>query len=124
VLLTPDGRDLFYKINLPGFDDTPIPAEGILHLRGPSLDGIIGLSPIAYHRETIGLGIAAEKYGAAFFGNSAQPRGAVKLPGVAWTRYRQAAPRDLGAEIPRRPERAPHRHPRWRHGMGADRDVK
>jgi HK97 family phage portal protein len=81
VLLTPDGRDLFYKLNLPGFDDTPIPAEGILHLRGPSLDGIIGLSPIAYHRETIGLGIAAEKYGAALFGNSAQPRGVIQIKG-------------------------------------------
>jgi HK97 family phage portal protein len=80
VLITPDGRDLFYRVT--GLTAT-LPAENMLHLRGPTLDGIIGLSPIAYHRETIGLGVAAEKYGAAFFGNSAQPRGAVRLPGVA-----------------------------------------
>jgi HK97 family phage portal protein len=34
-----------------------------------------GLSPIAYARESIGLGIAAEKYGARFFGDSGIPSG-------------------------------------------------
>jgi HK97 family phage portal protein len=34
-----------------------------------------GLSPVRYARESIGLGIAAEKYGARFFGESAIPSG-------------------------------------------------
>jgi HK97 family phage portal protein len=34
-----------------------------------------GLSPVRYARESIGLGIAAEKYGARFFGDSAIPSG-------------------------------------------------
>jgi HK97 family phage portal protein len=34
-----------------------------------------GLSPIAYAREAIGLGLAAEKYGAKFFGDSGIPSG-------------------------------------------------
>jgi HK97 family phage portal protein len=34
-----------------------------------------GLSPIAYAREAIGLGLAAEQYGAKFFGDSAIPSG-------------------------------------------------
>jgi HK97 family phage portal protein len=34
-----------------------------------------GLSPITYARESIGLGIAAEKYGAKFFGESGIPSG-------------------------------------------------
>jgi HK97 family phage portal protein len=34
-----------------------------------------GLSPIAYAREAIGLGLAAEKYGATFFGDAAIPSG-------------------------------------------------
>jgi HK97 family phage portal protein len=82
VLVTPDMKDLFYRVKFPYGVIETLPAEAVIHLRGMSLDGIIGLSPIAYHRETIGLAMAAEKYGAAFFGNSAQPRGAVKLPGV------------------------------------------
>ncbi len=36
---------------------------------------MLGLSPIAYAREAIGLGLAAEKYGAKFFGDSAIPAG-------------------------------------------------
>jgi len=47
-----------------------------------SLDGVVGVSPITYHRETIGLGMAAEKYGAAFFGNNAKPGGMLKLKEV------------------------------------------
>jgi HK97 family phage portal protein len=36
---------------------------------------LLGLSPIAYAREAIGLGLGAEKYGARFFGDSAIPSG-------------------------------------------------
>ena len=82
VLQAKDGNELFYRVAIPCQEIETIPAEGIVHLRGLSLDGIIGLSPIAYHRETIGVAIAAEKYGAAFFGNSAQPGGILKVPTV------------------------------------------
>lgn len=82
VLATPDYKDLFYQIRFMNGSMETIPAEGIMHLRGLTIDGILGLSPIAYHRETVALGMAAEKYGAAFFGNNAQPRGAVKVPGT------------------------------------------
>jgi HK97 family phage portal protein len=80
VLTTPDRRDLFYRFNFPAAGSETFPADSVLHLRGMSLDGLVGLSPIAYHRETIGLAIAARDYGASFFGNSAQPRGGIKLP--------------------------------------------
>jgi len=78
-----DGLDqeLFYRIAIPGTEMVTLPAEAIFHLRGLSLDGMTGLSPIAYHRETIGLSIASSEYGSAFFGNSAQPKGILKLPG-------------------------------------------
>jgi HK97 family phage portal protein len=36
---------------------------------------LLGLSPIAYAREAMGLGLAAERYGAQFFGDSAIPSG-------------------------------------------------
>lgn len=82
VLVTPDWKDLFYKIQYPNGEAETLPSEAVMHVRGISLDGIVGISPIGHHRETIGLAMAAEKYGAAFFGNSAQPRGAVKVPGI------------------------------------------
>jgi len=40
----------------------------MFHLRGPSRDGYTGLSVIAAERESIGLGLAAQTYGASFFG--------------------------------------------------------
>lgn len=41
----------------------------ILHLRGLSSDGVIGLSPIEVAREAVGLSLATEEYGARFFSN-------------------------------------------------------
>jgi HK97 family phage portal protein len=82
VYRVPGTWELFYRITIPNMVSEMVPAEAVLHIRGMSLDGYCGLSPIAYHRQTIGLGIAAEKYGAAFFGNSAQPSGGLKIPTV------------------------------------------
>lgn len=82
VLYVPGTWERFYRVAWPRMDTVTYPAEAILHLRGMTLDGFMGLSPVAYHRETIGLGLAAERYGAAFFGNSAQPNGALKVPHV------------------------------------------
>lgn len=82
VLHYPGSWELFYRIMIPGVPIETLPSEGVFHLRGISLDGMVGLSPIAHHRETIGLALATERYGAAFFGNSAQPNGALKMPGV------------------------------------------
>jgi HK97 family phage portal protein len=41
----------------------------------PVAGSILGMSPVAYAREAIGLGIAAERYGAKFFGDAAIPSG-------------------------------------------------
>lgn len=51
----------------------------ILHIRRFTLPGAqVGLSPIEQARQGIGLGLAAEKYGARFFGDSANPSGALE----------------------------------------------
>lgn len=52
----------------------------IFHLRGFSLDGIEGVSPIRLHREAIGMALAAEEFGARLFGNGASPRGVIHFP--------------------------------------------
>lgn len=53
----------------------------ILHVMGYSYDGLRGLSPVALHRETLGLSTAATDYGARFFGNDARPGGVLEYPG-------------------------------------------
>lgn len=75
-----DGRELFYYVELLDRTHAMLTAEEVMHLRGLTLDGYVGVSPITYHRETIGTAIAAERYGASFYGNNAQPMGALKVP--------------------------------------------
>jgi HK97 family phage portal protein len=48
----------------------------LFHVKAfPWPGSLLGLSPIAYAREAIGLGLGAERYGAKFFGDSAIPSG-------------------------------------------------
>jgi len=53
----------------------------IYHLKGISTDGYVGKSPIRLHAESLGVTLAAESYGGAFFGNSAIPSGLITVPG-------------------------------------------
>jgi len=55
-----------------------VPKEKIFHLRGMTLNGWLGISPIAYARETIGLTLAAERHGAVLFANAARPGGVLE----------------------------------------------
>ena len=82
VLQSADGHDLFYRVTLKSGQTETYPAEMVLHLRGKTFDGIVGVSPISYHAETIGLAIAQDRYTAALFGNSARPSGALKVKQV------------------------------------------
>lgn len=54
-------------------------AADVIHVRGLSLDGLIGLSPIALARTAIGRGLAADAFAGGFFRHSAIPRGVVKV---------------------------------------------
>jgi len=56
--------------------------EEVLHLKGLSTDGIMGLSPITLLRETIGTNQAMERYSNKFFSNAARPSGVLQHPGV------------------------------------------
>jgi HK97 family phage portal protein len=51
-----------------------VPTADIIHIRRFTLPGSpVGLSPINAARQGIGLGLAAERYGARYFGDSANP---------------------------------------------------
>lgn len=55
--------------------------DEVVHIKAFSLDGVRGITPIEWCRNTIGMTIAADKYGAKFFQNNAQPGGVLKHPG-------------------------------------------
>jgi HK97 family phage portal protein len=54
----------------------PYARADLFHVKAfPWPGSLLGLSPIAYAREAIGLGLGAEKYGGKFFGDAAVPSG-------------------------------------------------
>jgi HK97 family phage portal protein len=57
-------------------------SEEVLHIPGLGFDGLIGYSPIAMAKNSIGMSIAAEEYGAVFFSNGANPGGVLEHPGI------------------------------------------
>lgn len=60
----------------------PHPQSRILHIRGMATKGLIGLNPIEYARESIGLGLASEKFLSRYFGRGVHPSAVVKHPQV------------------------------------------
>ena len=57
-------------------DGRAIDRDDLWHLRAyPAPGAILGLSPIAYCAQAVGVGLAAERFGAGFFGDGATPTG-------------------------------------------------
>jgi HK97 family phage portal protein len=54
--------------------------DQIFHVKGFSLDGLVGLSPISQARESLGIALAAEKTAASLFRNSMRPNHALIAP--------------------------------------------
>ena len=78
------GNRLYYLHKIDG-KEFQLNSADVLHLVGFGYDGCKGYSPIAYQKNSIGMGIAAEEYGAEFFGNGAVFSGAIKHPGTLST---------------------------------------
>lgn len=74
------GYDLSYRVRFEDGTTDTLPQEKIHHVRGLSLDGFTGISPIAFQRNAIGLGIAAENHGGCVFKNGAMPAGIITHP--------------------------------------------
>lgn len=58
-----------------------LPAWRVFHVVGLGFDGIRGYSPIRLAREAIGLGLAAQEFGARLFSQGARPAGVLTHPG-------------------------------------------
>ncbi|WP_323151438.1 phage portal protein [Pseudomonas glycinae] len=58
--------DLFYLVTPSEGDPYPVSPENMLHFKLFSLDGIVGLSPIEYQAETMGLAKAGQQWSSRF----------------------------------------------------------
>jgi HK97 family phage portal protein len=78
-LLDPDRVTVQEARNAPPVirvDGQEVDRGELWHVKAfPKAGSILGMSPVGYAREAIGLGIAAEQYGAKWFGDGATPQG-------------------------------------------------
>lgn len=66
---------IFYKIrHNPAEPAETYNQDEVLHIRHMTLDGYLGISPIQYAREAIGLAAASEEYGSSLFANAGIPK--------------------------------------------------
>ncbi|TFE30827.1 phage portal protein [Cohnella luojiensis] len=73
--------NLIYWTLLPNTNEPRrLDAFDVLHIPGFGFDGIVGYNPVKLAQEAIGLSLAAEEFGATFFGNGATPSGVIEYP--------------------------------------------
>lgn len=81
VFRAPDGRRAYQYITEAGKAVVYLQDE-VFHVPGLSFNGLCGINPIRYHRETIGLSLAAKEFGARTFGQGAHHGGVYEHPGT------------------------------------------
>jgi HK97 family phage portal protein len=72
---------LEYHVSDLAGKSTIVPIESILHLRGPSWNGYLGMETVQLAREAIGLAITTEETHASLHANGAQPGGILSVKG-------------------------------------------
>jgi HK97 family phage portal protein len=78
VTVRSEGKSIFYDVLDLG---TGIESDRILHIPGLSFNGMTGKSPIEVARNSLGGGLAVQRYGNKFFANGAKSSGILKHPG-------------------------------------------
>jgi HK97 family phage portal protein len=87
-------NNVTYRIGTEAGGTREVPRNQILHIKGLTMNGWLGISPIAYARESIGLALATEKFGGQLFSNGAKPGGVLEVPNklsdVAYKRLKES----------------------------------
>lgn len=89
VPLNPDGVTITqafdwspkYEATMPDNTRAKLSTKDMHHIRGPLPKGYVGQSMISLAREGIGLGLAAEHFGAHLYKNGVKPTGVLTHPG-------------------------------------------
>jgi HK97 family phage portal protein len=77
-----DKDDRKLKFRLHGTtEDVILERKDVLHVPGPSVNGVFGMSVLEYAASAIRLGYTYEQFGQKFYENSATPSGIFKHPG-------------------------------------------
>ncbi|NPT38577.1 phage portal protein [Paraburkholderia xenovorans] len=90
---------LQYRYNELDGTTSTLSEDDVLHIRGFSLDGLMGLTPISYAREVIGNSTAANKASASVFKNGLRPSGALSTDQILQKDKRKEIREDLAEQF-------------------------
>jgi HK97 family phage portal protein len=76
----PEGQ-LYYQYAQPDGTLASLRPDQVFHLKGPSINGLLGENVVARAVKSISVAAAAERYAGAFFGRGAHPGGVLEHPG-------------------------------------------
>lgn len=80
VTIKKESGRLYYEYRQKeGGSPRRLPSDQIFHVSGFGVDATRGLDPVATQRETLGITLAAQLFGATFFGNSANAGGVIEV---------------------------------------------
>jgi HK97 family phage portal protein len=81
IMLTDDG-ELWYRINSRRLGyGLLVPPDDMIHIKNISMDGYVGVSPIAIAQDVIGLALATQQHGGILFRQGGQIGGVTSHPG-------------------------------------------
>jgi len=86
-----DSGALVYTYNAPGAGPREIAEDDMLHVRGFTLDGVLGLSPVSQAAHSLGIAQAAEETAGALFANGMRSSGYIAAPTVLGKALREEA---------------------------------
>lgn len=72
--------ELYYVTTIDG-DEIKLMARDVFHIRGLSSDGLTGYDIVSLMADALGVGMAAQKFGAKFFGQGSNMSGLMMVPG-------------------------------------------
>ena len=85
---------LQYQVTMPDGSFKVFSPGELWHIKGLTINGWLGIAPIAYARESIGLALATEKFGGQLFRNGAKMGGVLEHPAkvgdVAYNRLKDS----------------------------------
>jgi HK97 family phage portal protein len=80
IMLSEEG-ELWYRINSRRLGyGLVVPPDDMMHLKNISMDGYMGVSPIAISQDVIGLALATQQHGGILFRQGGQIAGVIKFP--------------------------------------------
>lgn len=74
--------NVVYVVTFDNGEQDVMSPDEILHIRGMSMDGVTGVSPITYNAASLGLAIDSRDYASNVFSNGATPRGVLHTDGI------------------------------------------